>query len=183
MPTDPYVPADPDARPRQQQNLPPGVALPPAPQWSADRPATSVPRSRGRALRQSRAQRRLRVHARGAGQGQAPARAARRRARRRPGRRRGRGQACRVVRARAGDARRRAGDRDPRLRRFGRRRVRRRARRRWCAKPATATSAGALVVDTVPEHLLRGHAAPSCGPASEEWRSDHGRRRSRARSR
>ncbi len=26
MPTDPYVPADPDARPRQQQNLPPGLA-------------------------------------------------------------------------------------------------------------------------------------------------------------
>ena len=43
MPTDPYVPADPDARPRQQQNLPPGVALPPAQQWSADRPGDLGP--------------------------------------------------------------------------------------------------------------------------------------------
>lgn len=38
MPTDPYVPTDPDARPRQQQNLPPGVAVPPAAGWRADRP-------------------------------------------------------------------------------------------------------------------------------------------------
>ncbi len=38
MPTDPFVPADPDSRPRQQQNLPPGVALPPAEQWLAARP-------------------------------------------------------------------------------------------------------------------------------------------------
>src|SRR5215470_16796743 len=43
MPTDPYIPADPDARPRQQQNLPPGVALPPAQQWSADRPGDLGP--------------------------------------------------------------------------------------------------------------------------------------------
>ncbi len=43
MPTDPYVPADPDARPRQQQNLPPGVALPPSPQWRADRPGDLGP--------------------------------------------------------------------------------------------------------------------------------------------
>jgi hypothetical protein len=38
VPTDPYVPADPDAQPRQQQNLPPGVALPPATDWRPDRP-------------------------------------------------------------------------------------------------------------------------------------------------
>ncbi len=38
MPTDPFVPPDPDARPRQQQNLPPGVALPPAGPWRPDRP-------------------------------------------------------------------------------------------------------------------------------------------------
>jgi hypothetical protein len=38
VPTDPYIPPDPDARPRQQQNLPPGVALPPPTQWQADRP-------------------------------------------------------------------------------------------------------------------------------------------------
>ncbi len=38
MPTDPFVPPDPNARPRQQQNLPPGVALPPALSWLADRP-------------------------------------------------------------------------------------------------------------------------------------------------
>ena len=38
MPTDPFVPSDPSARPRQQQNLPPGVALPPANDWRSDRP-------------------------------------------------------------------------------------------------------------------------------------------------
>ena len=43
MPTDPFVPADPDARPRQQQNLPPGVALPPAVRWQADRPGDLGP--------------------------------------------------------------------------------------------------------------------------------------------
>ena len=38
MPTDPFVvPADGDA-PRQEQNLAPGVTLPPAPPWTADRP-------------------------------------------------------------------------------------------------------------------------------------------------
>lgn len=43
MPTDPYVPADPSARPRQQQNLPAGVALPPARHWLADRPGDLPP--------------------------------------------------------------------------------------------------------------------------------------------
>ena len=38
VPTDPFVPPDPSARPRQQQNLPPGVALPPASDWRPDRP-------------------------------------------------------------------------------------------------------------------------------------------------
>jgi hypothetical protein len=38
VPTDPFVPADPADRPRQQQNLPPGTALPPAGRWVADRP-------------------------------------------------------------------------------------------------------------------------------------------------
>lgn len=38
MPTDPFVPPDPADRPRQQQNLPPGTALPPAPRWQAQRP-------------------------------------------------------------------------------------------------------------------------------------------------
>ena len=38
MPTDPFVPPDPADRPRQQQNLPPGTALPPARGWRADRP-------------------------------------------------------------------------------------------------------------------------------------------------
>ena len=37
MPTDPFVPADPADRPRQQQNLPPGTALPPAGRWRANR--------------------------------------------------------------------------------------------------------------------------------------------------
>lgn len=38
MPTDPYVPPDPADRPRQQQNLPPGMALPPPSHWRATRP-------------------------------------------------------------------------------------------------------------------------------------------------
>jgi hypothetical protein len=47
VPTDPFVPPDPDARPRQQQNLPPGVALPAASHWRPDRPGDAsgpVPR-------------------------------------------------------------------------------------------------------------------------------------------
>jgi len=43
VPTDPFVPADPSARPRQQQNLPPGVALPPANDWRSDRPGDLGP--------------------------------------------------------------------------------------------------------------------------------------------
>ena len=38
MPTDPYVPSEIGDRPRQQQNLPPGLAPPPARDWRADRP-------------------------------------------------------------------------------------------------------------------------------------------------
>jgi hypothetical protein len=41
VPTDPFVPADPADRPRQQQNLPPGTALPPARRWRAERPGDS----------------------------------------------------------------------------------------------------------------------------------------------
>ena len=43
VPTDPFVPSDPSARPRQQQNLPPGVALPPADDWRSDRPGDLGP--------------------------------------------------------------------------------------------------------------------------------------------
>jgi hypothetical protein len=43
VPTDPFVPADPSSRPRQQQNLPPGVALPPASSWRPDRPGDLGP--------------------------------------------------------------------------------------------------------------------------------------------
>jgi hypothetical protein len=43
MPTDPFVPADPADRPRQQQNLPAGTALPPARAWRADRPGDLGP--------------------------------------------------------------------------------------------------------------------------------------------
>jgi hypothetical protein len=43
VPTDPFVPPDPSARPRQQQNLPPGVALPPAGDWRSDRPGDLGP--------------------------------------------------------------------------------------------------------------------------------------------
>ena len=38
MPTDPFVNPDLDDRPRHRQNLPAGVALPPASRWTADRP-------------------------------------------------------------------------------------------------------------------------------------------------
>lgn len=38
MPTDPYVTSEIGDRPRQQQNLPPGLAPPPARDWRADRP-------------------------------------------------------------------------------------------------------------------------------------------------
>jgi hypothetical protein len=38
MPTDPFVPSELADRPRQQQNLPPGLAVPPARDWRADRP-------------------------------------------------------------------------------------------------------------------------------------------------
>jgi hypothetical protein len=44
VPTDPFVPPDPNARPRQQQNLPPGVALPPAQRWTPSRPGDLPPR-------------------------------------------------------------------------------------------------------------------------------------------
>jgi hypothetical protein len=43
VPTDPYIPPDPAARPRQQQNLPPGLALPPASGWEAERPGDLGP--------------------------------------------------------------------------------------------------------------------------------------------
>lgn len=43
MPTDPYVPPDPADRPRQQQNLPPGLALPPSGRWRPDRPGDLGP--------------------------------------------------------------------------------------------------------------------------------------------
>jgi hypothetical protein len=38
MPTDPFVSSELEDRPRQQQNLPPGLAPPPARDWRADRP-------------------------------------------------------------------------------------------------------------------------------------------------
>jgi hypothetical protein len=38
VPTDPYVPVPLDERPRQQQNFAPGVHMPPARGWVADRP-------------------------------------------------------------------------------------------------------------------------------------------------
>ncbi|MCZ7527055.1 MAG: hypothetical protein M5U14_12140 [Acidimicrobiia bacterium] len=43
MPTDPYVPARLEDAPRQQQNLAPGVRLPPARRWRADRPGDLGP--------------------------------------------------------------------------------------------------------------------------------------------
>jgi hypothetical protein len=43
VPTDPFVSPDPDDKPRQQQNLAPGVAYPPARAWHATRPGDPVP--------------------------------------------------------------------------------------------------------------------------------------------
>lgn len=43
MPTDPFVPSRLDERPRQEQNLAPGVHLPPARSWRADRPGDIAP--------------------------------------------------------------------------------------------------------------------------------------------
>lgn len=42
MPTDPYVPVPLDEKPRQQQNFAPGVHMPPARGWEADRPGDEV---------------------------------------------------------------------------------------------------------------------------------------------
>ncbi len=42
MPTDPFVAPDLDDKPRQQQNLPPGLGYPPARAWRADRPGDLV---------------------------------------------------------------------------------------------------------------------------------------------
>ncbi len=42
MPTDPYVPNDIDSDPRQLPNLAPGVHMPPAGSWRADRPGDLV---------------------------------------------------------------------------------------------------------------------------------------------
>jgi len=51
VPTDPYVAPDLDDRPRQQQNLPPGVAYPPAGHWVATRPGDlGAGQPRGRML-------------------------------------------------------------------------------------------------------------------------------------
>lgn len=43
MPTDPYIAPDPADRPRQQQNLPAGSAMPPAARWRAVRPGDVGP--------------------------------------------------------------------------------------------------------------------------------------------
>jgi hypothetical protein len=42
VPTDPFVAPDLDDKPRQQQNLPPGLGYPPAKSWRADRPGDLV---------------------------------------------------------------------------------------------------------------------------------------------
>jgi hypothetical protein len=42
VPTDPFVAPDLDDKPRQQQNLPPGLGYPPARSWRADRPGDLV---------------------------------------------------------------------------------------------------------------------------------------------
>lgn len=51
MPTDPFVNPDLDDRPRHRQNLPAGVALPPARSWTGGRPGDVVSQSASRSLR------------------------------------------------------------------------------------------------------------------------------------
>jgi hypothetical protein len=43
VPTDPFVPVTRDEAPRHRQNLPPGVAMPPARSWYAKRPGDGEP--------------------------------------------------------------------------------------------------------------------------------------------
>jgi hypothetical protein len=49
VPTDPFVAPDLDDKPRQQQNLPPGLGYPPARSWRADRPSDLVAHPSGSA--------------------------------------------------------------------------------------------------------------------------------------
>jgi hypothetical protein len=51
VPTDPFVAPDLADRPRQQQNLPPGLGYPPARSWRANRPGDEVVARSGGALR------------------------------------------------------------------------------------------------------------------------------------
>jgi hypothetical protein len=51
VPTDPFVAPDLDDRPRQQQNLPPGLGYPPARSWRADRPGDLAASQPGGTLR------------------------------------------------------------------------------------------------------------------------------------
>ncbi len=44
MPTDPYVPTHRDERPRQKQNFAPGIHMPAARSWRADRPGDAIAR-------------------------------------------------------------------------------------------------------------------------------------------
>jgi hypothetical protein len=47
VPTDPYVPVPLDEKPRQQQNFAPGVHMPAARPWAADRPGDATRDPRG----------------------------------------------------------------------------------------------------------------------------------------
>ena len=49
MPTDPFVAPDRADKPRQQQNLPPGLGYPPARSWRANRPGDRVAEPAGNA--------------------------------------------------------------------------------------------------------------------------------------
>jgi hypothetical protein len=51
VPTDPFVAPDLDDRPRQQQNLPPGLGYPPARSWRANRPGDITATPAGGTLR------------------------------------------------------------------------------------------------------------------------------------
>ena len=42
MPTDPFVASDPELAPRHRQNLPPGIAVPPARSWEPSRPGDAT---------------------------------------------------------------------------------------------------------------------------------------------
>ena len=145
MPTDPFVPPNLDDEPRQEPNLAPGVHMPPAKSWRADRPGDlEAGQPTGRAARLARAERRLRA----ARSRERVARPLRRSARTsrpttRGGRRRAGDEAGRALRPRAGDDRHRRRRFAARLHGRGRPGVRARGAPTPCTARTTTTRSDA----------------------------------------